>query len=415
MAALWLVGESRGWYHEAEQITASVADKLREALYPIAQGGRDPDSTEKAIVLAEVLPTQANFCVRLGECERAKALCEECLDLLSHAGDNAQLNAIRAEAKVVMGWVFLTWGQNAEAVQSLRGASDLAAAVSNSWTQVRALMVLGYHAWQVGQYGQAEALLEQAIAETDREGDQWHKAWTLHTLAQALVAGGECVRGESAAQESLQIHRQLQDRPGSIHAILALGDVDYILGHHEQAQRHYEEGQAIATEIGSLVLRSWSLSRQGWLSLAIGKPGAARRQLEEGLAMARESHNQWRAVDALVGLGHATCTLGELQRSRGYLYEALVQATGPGYGPEALNALVGLAGVYVQERQVDRAVELLALVIHHPASSQMTRERAERLLSQIEAELRPEGISAAKARGSAKDLNEVVSELVDTR
>jgi hypothetical protein len=60
-----------------------------------------------------------------------------------------------------------------------------------------------------------------------------------------------------------------------------------------------------------------------------------------------------------------------------------------------------------------RAVELLALVLSHPASSHEVKEKAQHLLAELEAALLlPEVLAAAQARGRARTLEEVVGELL---
>ena len=66
-----------------------------------------------------------------------------------------------------------------------------------------------------------------------------------------------------------------------------------------------------------------------------------------------------------------------------------------------------------EEGEKERALELLALVLHHPISWQWAKDRAAPLVAQLEAELSPDVAAAAWERGRASDLEETVAELLD--
>jgi tetratricopeptide (TPR) repeat protein len=412
LVALWLVGETRGRYHEIQQAFEGAAAKLRDELHADMGVGADPAQAQAVLLLAEILPMQAYFCKRIGATERAKVLCDESLSLLPSIDPGLRRDIACAEAKATLGFVLLQWGETSDAAPLFWEALALARAAGDAWIEARALLLLGWRVFQLGEYMESEAFLRQAIAASDREGEQWHKSWNLHTLAQVLTVRGEYGEGEEAALESLRLHREMRDRVGRIHSIMALGDIDMALGYCEQAEQRYQEGYATASEIGSKMLQSWSLSRQGWLALALGRHAEAREQFERAHALAREIRSRWRAIDDLTGLGHATCALGELHRSRQCLRQALGEAIEVGLRPEALSALVGLAGVSSREGDLDRATELLALVLHHPASSQATTRRAQRALSDLASELPQETLAAATERGRERELEELAAEIL---
>jgi hypothetical protein len=73
--------------------------------------------------------------------------------------------------------------------------------------------------------------------------------------------------------------------------------------------------------------------------------------------------------------------------------------------------LVG-AAVLAAEGGIEKALELLALVLCHPASWQLVKDRALPLVAELEAELPPEAAAAARERGRARDLDTTVAELL---
>src|SRR5512141_649079 len=63
-----------------------------------------------------------------------------------------------------------------------------------------------------------------------------------------------------------------------------------------------------------------------------------------------------------------------------------------GFLPFALDALAGLASLQAKQGDVDHALELLLIVLNHPASLQETKNRAEILRMELEARLTPQQI-----------------------
>jgi hypothetical protein len=78
----------------------------------------------------------------------------------------------------------------------------------------------------------------------------------------------------------------------------------------------------------------------------------------------------------------------------------------------AMDSLVGLAGLLTTsdpgEAAAEEAIELLAFVLQQPASSQEAKDRATALLAELGGRLSPAALDAAKARGQARDLEEIV-------
>jgi hypothetical protein len=78
----------------------------------------------------------------------------------------------------------------------------------------------------------------------------------------------------------------------------------------------------------------------------------------------------------------------------------------------ALEALVSLASLQVKQGDREHALELLLMVLNHPANLQETKDRAARLRSDLEAQLTWQQAEAAQARAQAKTFEAVVEEVL---
>ena len=72
----------------------------------------------------------------------------------------------------------------------------------------------------------------------------------------------------------------------------------------------------------------------------------------------------------------------------------------------------GYAALLASEGDIEKAQELLALVLCQAASWQLAKDRALPLVAKLEAELPPDVVAAARERGQARDLEATVAELL---
>jgi hypothetical protein len=111
-------------------------------------------------------------------------------------------------------------------------------------------------------------------------------------------------------------------------------------------------------------------------------------------------------------LGDAESGLGDFHIAKKYYYRALGMALATPSAFLAPLALVGMASLLAAEGKRERTLELLTLVLHHPASWQSTKDQADALIAQLTAELPPEAVATAQERGQARNLKATVAELV---
>jgi hypothetical protein len=74
--------------------------------------------------------------------------------------------------------------------------------------------------------------------------------------------------------------------------------------------------------------------------------------------------------------------------------------------------VLGYAAILAREGDTGRALELLALVLCHPASWQLAKDRALALVGELEAKSSSEEAAAARERGRARSLDATVAELL---
>ncbi|HSB00220.1 MAG TPA: hypothetical protein VLE49_06190, partial [Anaerolineales bacterium] len=78
----------------------------------------------------------------------------------------------------------------------------------------------------------------------------------------------------------------------------------------------------------------------------------------------------------------------------------------------ALEALVGIASLQAKRGESEQALQLLLIVLNHPASIQETKDRATRLRAELEAQLAQSQIETIQTHAGEKTLESVVKELL---
>jgi hypothetical protein len=114
----------------------------------------------------------------------------------------------------------------------------------------------------------------------------------------------------------------------------------------------------------------------------------------------------------LMIMGKAKLGLGDPSEAKNFLRQSLQQALMVHRWGHALVTLTGIADLFVKDGKEERALELLELIMTHPASWQMAKDQAVPLIAKLESELSPDVVAAAKERSHALELDATAEELL---
>jgi len=415
--ALGEMAELQGWRHEMNQAFEEAATMLRARLSTLSRqegvGLEEPSPVfaETSLILAELLPCQAFVCYLLGFHERARMLSAESLDLLRGVGQDLRERRATASAMYMLGWALWLLGDTFGGNQLLREALAIYEEINDSQGRVRTLVGLAATPHHLGRYEEAEAHLRQGIAIADEVGDLRWKAWLLANLGEVLCDKGEYQAASRAAEEALRIRQELSDRVGVAHSTFDMADIAIVLGEYESARQHYQQTIALGDEIGFPQMTIRSLRGLGDVASALGHHAEAKQWFKDSLAAAGGMGAK-PSITQLTGLGYATSALGEFDRSRQCFSQALEMAMRIDLILESLDVLTGMAHLLAGQGEQERAMEVLHFALHHPATRQVTRDRAQTLVTELETSLPSETFAAATARGQARELEEVAVEVL---
>jgi len=117
-------------------------------------------------------------------------------------------------------------------------------------------------------------------------------------------------------------------------------------------------------------------------------------------------------VSSLNKLGDVALAMANCQEAKELYQQALKTAIDRQFLELSLDVLTGWATLLAREGDREGALELVALTLNHPGSSETTKDKARRLVGELQAELPPAVFAAAQERGQARDLDAAVAELL---
>jgi tetratricopeptide (TPR) repeat protein len=191
-----------------------------------------------------------------------------------------------------------------------------------------------------------------------------------------------------------------------------LGEIAYAQGQFAEAEARFRQQIVIHRDLGYPELLSWSISRLGAAVLAPERLGDAATLLAEALAIAQGCGDGRGISYAHTQLGYLALKQGALERARRHRRTAADMAWRVQDRPHllvTLDALIGLATLMAQAGDVERAVEVLALVRGAARIDRRTENTAEQLIAELEDRLSAARFAAAQARGRALALDTTVA------
>jgi predicted ATPase len=377
---------------KSEKLLGKVLARLGEFCYSLGQVQEAKDLLQNSLSINRPLKAYGEMAFSLnilggivrnqGEIEEGKQLLQKSLALYEKIGDQVGV----ANALTQLGTTVALRGEHQEAKQLYQEALALSRKLDNQSVIAYVLNRLGTTLFDLGEYGEAEQSFQKALRISEDIGKQFEISLAIGGLA--LIAwqsgGEELLKAKSLCEQSLAICRKTGNRRHISSRLCFLGRVACDLGEYQEAQAYYQEGLVILRERGLF----------------------------------------WGLLSALNGLGQVACGLEDFQKARSYLQQSLETAMSTQRFPFALDALGVWATVLAREEALleaggpggegkkARAVELLALVLHHPASWQVFKDSAAQLLAELEAELPPGVVAAALERGKARKLEDVVAKIL---
>ncbi len=357
--------DTLGWFREG----FDTLDRAINAL-EMAHGHSPPDRTDQ-VALGHLLATRSWLAYRLANYEQAQRMLERSLEILRPLNEPYVL----VESITYLGRVMEMTGNYARALELYSEGLEMATAIGNRWFKA---VCLTLHTALVGiTHGMVNLeitheRLQSIVAEWRLIGDPRLIAFGLDFLSRSALRLGRYDQARAALEENVALNSSIGFGWGLGTAYRGLGIVAQAQGKHQQAVVMFRKGLDTFTELGGSWFVACVLAEMGRSMLALGNEAEAGRVWREALRIATDIHGT----------------------------------------PVALEALVGIATLKAKQGNIEQALELLLIVLNHPASIQESEDRAEALRAELEAQLTSQQVEAAQARAKAKTFEAAVEEIL---
>lgn len=322
------------------------------------------------VVLGQLQAYWAWFIGRLGmpPPERRLALLHQSITLLRRHAAHAPL----ADALWIAGVCCWHVGRFDEADQHLRESLALNQTLQRAWSSAAVRADLGWVTYHRGHATEAEAILRETLGQGRLLGDPRLVALTIGYLSHTLHGLGRLLEMHDLLHESLTLSQETGDRVGRLYALEHLAYEAQLLGNHSEAQATFAAFFALSKEIGNV---------QG----------------------------QTRVQNAL---GRQAVHTGDWAQAQRYFMAALQAADATHLTTNLLDALVGIALLRVQAGDAVTALTLTFYVLHHPTCTQVVKNRAEQVYTDLKPQVTAGQIAAAETLAQTKPLQVLIHELL---
>lgn len=365
-AELQLVGaEQVRWLERLEQEQDNFRAALRWCVEATERGNYDtenitrekastPNPLETGLRTAGAL---GRFWYIRGYYSEGRKQIEELLPLAERF--DCSLEA-RAKALNSLGNLADMQGDYAEAHAALELAIALLREVGD-WKGITAsLNSLGNVAANQADYASATAYYEESLKMRRDLGDKWGIAVSLNNIGLLAQEQGNYLAAEPLFEESLDLFRQIQDTEGIAHALSNLGNVAAQKGDYKRLRMLREESLRLSREVGGKDVIAHALLDLGGVALLEGDLDLARKLSSESLAIRRDIGDKWGSAFSLNHLAK----IAYLRRDHAAAYrlhkESLSIQRELGTRRGVTWGLAGLAAVALDAGDARRAALLLA-------------------------------------------------------
>jgi ATP/maltotriose-dependent transcriptional regulator MalT len=249
---------------------------------------------------------------------------------------------------------------------------------------VETLYYLGLATYQIGEYAEARALLDQCRALCQARGDSVY----LHGLATHVLGLVDSAQGAYEKAARLLGDGLVEWRAGASPRVITCGLSCYsvaLLGQGETAAARAALQECL--QISSASRDRWSvgfaLLQLGRVALRQGETAEARYLCAESIEVFRELGDRWSLGLSLIAAAQVADADADPRAARRAYLEAAQLARDTHLIPIALDAALGFAILLGRAGRMDAALELLAAIRAHASADYQTRGRAEALCAAL--------------------------------
>lgn len=360
LACTTLLVKALAWQGLFLSATEDALAKLEESL--VILEGQDSDAPQirhlKAFVLRQMAWRLAPV-----DIQKARHSAAQALQLSQQLDEGWQV----AEARFYLGMFNYRLVQLTEARESTEIALAMFRELGDRRMQVLTNNVLGWITQVEGNFATAESLRYETLDLCRQIGDRPWLIYCTGDLAQTLVLRGKLSDGLRNAEEcvALSVEYGFIEKEGLARSVL--GHTLMHMGRYDLAQKEYERSLELVKETGNQDVEGNLWAGFGFLALIPGDDGGqARAFFEQGLRINDQMQDQVHLNYKLRGLLLSACqeNAGDLARKHAIIY--LEYVLNMRHGDEIIKVPAALAFYHAHFGSKRKALALWKQAIKHP-------------------------------------------------
>jgi tetratricopeptide (TPR) repeat protein len=185
-----------------------------------------------------------------------------------------------------------------------------------------------------------------------------------------------------------------------------------------ESKRLTEASLRLSNEIENTISLALCYTSLGGLAIHYKDFADAKKYFSRCLRISKKLDFRWLSSNAIKYLGQIALSTGDIDEAQKHLTQSMKIAYELGLDRDIANHLYNFAGLRAAQNKQEEGVELLSLLLQQPVSYQARsgggsiRDRAKKLLAELESKLSQNIYEDSLRRGEQLDLDEVVIELV---
>lgn len=169
----------------------------------------------------------------------------------------------------------------------------LAAADEDSVAHADALTLLADLHTMEGDYREADAIIQRAIAAWRALGDAHGEAEAIRGRGRNAMFSGRMPDSEADLAEALALYRRVNDRRGEAWALQNLATIAFFLGDAPKAEERLDKAETAFRELGDYGGLNWTFAVLAWVRFMQGRRDDAERLALEQLPESEATGNRW--------------------------------------------------------------------------------------------------------------------------
>ncbi len=355
-----------------------------------------------------------SFCDNQGRYQEHPDAAGKAIERLEAIEPTRQRDLTLATLHMLVGWEYIRLGRYEHARTALQTSvtmfHDLGARPQPG-LGTNPLSGLGLLAVILGNYAEAIAFGEAARSQSQAANDKLNLQIALYVLASAAYSQGQYETALRHARQVYDLCEESGNRWFTAHILGVMGNIARELEGYDRAWEYYQMSYTLKQEfddLGSMGFALNGLAQIAWLRKDYER---AARLYQQGHDLYREANDPGGLATSIFGLGDTAQATGDYPTARRRFEQALKIALDIHWSPLILVIMTGVSHFLLNTGEAEQAVELLAIVVQHPANEPPTRRRAEQLLERARTMLPPAVFDAARSRGETADLDSAAHSL----